>query len=73
VISEDIHSDHSMIEVGVLTLENVVVGVFFVVQRVQSFEDELEDGGQVLWRGSGDEDVAEAVHYRGCNRDPECS
>ena len=63
VILEDVNTNHGMVEVGVCRLEDVIVGVLSEVKRVQSLEQELEDSGQVLWAGRGDEDVAEAVCY----------
>ena len=67
MISEYIHSNHSVIEVWVLTLEDIVVGVFFVIQSIQSFEDKFEHSGQVLWGWSSHKDVAEPVHDCRCD------
>ena len=51
-----------MIEIRIGGLKNVIVGMFTVVQSIQTFEEEFEDSCQVFWTGCCDKDIAETIY-----------
>ena len=55
--SEDVDPYNRLPELGVRTLYNIIVNVFFVSQRVEGFEDKFEEGLKVLGIGRGNEYV----------------
>ena len=51
VVVEDVHSHHSLVELGVSALDQLIVEVLLVVQGIEALEDEVKEGVEVL--GSG--------------------
>ena len=60
VIVEDVYSHHGLVELRVGALDQLVVEVLLVVQRIKALEDEVKEGVEVLGAGRGDEDVGVA-------------
>jgi hypothetical protein len=73
VTPENVDSDDGLVEVRVCALNDVVVEMLLVAQRVHALEDELEERAQVLGRGRGDEDVGVAVCEGGSDGETESS
>ena len=71
MISVDVDSDDGMVVVGIGALEYIIVCMLLVVQSVQAFEDELEDGLEVLWGGSRHKDIAKPIDDGGGDTDTE--
>lgn len=63
--SEDVDSDDGLVEVRVGALNDVVVEMLLVSERVHALEDEFEEGLQVFGRGRRDENVGVAVRKGG--------
>ena len=53
----DVYTNDSFVEGRICALNDIVVGVLFITERVKRFEDELEESFQVLRIRRGDEDV----------------
>ena len=51
MVVEDVHSHHSLVELGVSALDQLIVEVLLVVQGIETLEDEVKEGVEVL--GSG--------------------
>ena len=60
VIVEDVYSHHGLVELRVGALDQLVVEVLLVVQRIKALEDEVKEGVEVLGAGRGDKDVGVA-------------
>ena len=60
VVVEDVHSHHSLVELWVGALDQLVVEVLLVVQCVEALEDKVKEGVKVLRAGRGDKDVGVA-------------
>ena len=60
VVVEDVHSHHSLVELWVGALDQLVVEVLLVVQGVEALEDEVKESVEVLGAGRGDKDVGVA-------------
>lgn len=62
VLVENIHPHHRLVELWVGALDEFIVQVLLVIQRVEPLEHEVEEGVEVLraWRGDEDIGVAEA-------------
>ena len=66
MVVEDVYSYHSLVELGVCALNQLIVQVLLIVQSIEAFEDKVEEGVKVLRAGRGDEDVGVAeAHGRG--------
>ena len=65
VVVEDVYSYHSLVELGVSALNQLIVQVLLIVQSIEAFEDKVEEGVKVLRAGRGDEDVGVAEAYSG--------
>ena len=64
MVSENVYSDNSVVEFWVCGLQNFVVRVFFVIQRVQAFEEKLKHGAEIFRTWSCYKNVTEAVNDR---------
>ena len=60
VVVEDVHSHHSLVELWVGALDQLVVEVLLIVQCVKALEDEVKEGVKVLRAGRCDKDVGVA-------------
>ena len=60
VVVEDVHSHHSLVELWVGTLDQLVVQVLLIVQGVEALEDKVKEGVEVFGAGRGDKDVGGA-------------
>ena len=49
MISEDVHPHHSMVEVWVGALHDLIVLMLFVVECIETLEDEVKESPKVLW------------------------
>ena len=61
MISVNVYSDHSVVELGVGTLQNFIVLMLFVIQGVQAFKDEVEESSQVFRGWCSYKDVAKSI------------
>ena len=73
MIPEDIHANDGLVEVGVRALRNIVVEVLLIAKRIHSLEDEVEQGLQVLWTGTGNEDIRVPVRKRSSDSEAQSS
>ena len=71
VVVEDVHPDHSLVELWVSALDQLVVQVLLVVEGVEALEDEIEEGVEVLRAGRGHEDVGVSEAHGGGDGQPE--
>ena len=65
VVVEDVYSYHSLVELRVGALNQLIVQVLLIVQSIEAFEDKVEEGVKVLRAGRGDEDVGVAEAHSG--------
>ena len=73
VISENVYSNHSVVEVGVRALQNVIILMFFVIQSVKTFKYEFKHGGKVFRGWSCHKNVRKSIHDRRSNTDTQSS
>jgi hypothetical protein len=57
VVAEDVDANDGLVELRVSGLNELVVDVLLVFERVEALEDKVEQGLEILGRGRGDEDV----------------
>ena len=67
VVVEDVHPHHSLVELGVGALDQLVIEVLLVVQGIKALEDKVEERVEVLGAGRGDKDVGVAKADRSSN------
>ena len=67
VVVEDVHSHHSLVELGVSALDQLIVEVLLVVQGIKALEDKVKEGVEVLRTGRRDKDVGVAKADRSSN------
>ena len=67
VVVKDVHPHHSLVELGVGALDQLVVEVLLVVQGIKALEDEVEEGVEVLGAGRSDKDVGVSKADRSSN------
>ena len=60
VVVEDVYSYHSLVELGVSALDQLIVKVLLVVQGIKALEDKVKEGVEVFGAGRGDKDVGVA-------------
>lgn len=61
MITEQVDAHNGFIEVWVRALRDIIVKMLFVAERVETFEDEVEESFQVLGTWAGDEDIRIAM------------
>src|SRR6266516_2567565 len=72
MLSVYIDADDGFIEIRICGLQNGVVNVIKVIHRIETFEDEFEQGLQVLRTRRCNENIAVAMRDRGCHGHTQC-
>ena len=53
----NIDPDHSVVKFRVGTLDDIVVGMFFILHRIEAFEDEVKESLEIFGTWGSDENV----------------
>src|SRR5947209_3330122 len=72
MLSMYVDADNGFIEIRICRLQNGVVDVIQVIQCVEAFEHELEQGLQVLRARRCNENITVAMRDRGCYGHTQC-